>query len=152
ETLERAAARFRGEFLEGLELSDCYGFHAWCVAEREAARALRASILSMIVQRLADDPARALPFARARLDLDPLAGGAQAAVVRILGALGREREAEELYQSFKKMVQARLGERTSIELESARVAIRRPSTTASAAAPAVAVPASPSTVGAVRAP
>jgi DNA-binding SARP family transcriptional activator/tetratricopeptide (TPR) repeat protein len=125
ETLEQAAGRFRGELLEGLDLSDCYGFHAWCLAEREAARALRASILSTIVDRLADDPARALPFARARLDLDPLAGAAQAAVVRTLGALGRQREAEELYQSLKQMVQTRLGERASGELERARAAIRR---------------------------
>jgi DNA-binding SARP family transcriptional activator len=145
ETLERAAGRFRGEFLEGLDLSDCYGFHAWCLAEREAARALRASILSTIVERLADDPARALPFARARLDLDPLAGAAQAAVVRILGALGRQREAEELYQSLKQMVQTRLGERASAELERARASIRRaaPEPPGAGAAGAVAVPPPP---------
>jgi DNA-binding SARP family transcriptional activator/tetratricopeptide (TPR) repeat protein len=124
-TLEQAASRFRGELLEGLELSDCYGFHAWCIAEREAARALRGSILSALVDRHADDPERALPFARTRLDLDPLAGASQACVVRILGALGRLREAEELYESFKHMVHARLGERTSSELERARIAIRR---------------------------
>ena len=136
-TLEQAASRFRGELLEGLDLSDCYGFHAWCIAEREAARALRASILSTLVERHAGDPERALPFARARLDLDPLAGAAQASVVRILGALGRQREAEEMYQSFKHMVQTRLGERTSGELERARVAIRR----TPPAAPAAGTPA-----------
>ncbi len=124
-TLEQAASRFRGELLEGLELSDCYGFHAWCIAEREAARALRASILEAVVARHADDPERALPFARARLDLDPLAGAAQASLVRVLGALGRVREAEELYESFKTMVRTRLGERTSGELERARIAIKR---------------------------
>jgi DNA-binding SARP family transcriptional activator/tetratricopeptide (TPR) repeat protein len=122
--LEEAAARFRGEFLEGLELPECYGFHAWCTAEREAARALRASILSTLVERLADEPNRALGYARARLDLDPFAGAAQASVVRLLAALGRQREAEELYQGFKHMVQSRLGERTSIELERARAAMR----------------------------
>ena len=68
-TLEQAASRFRGELLEGLDSSDCYGFHAWCIAEREAARALRAALLSTLVDRHADDPERALPFARARLDL-----------------------------------------------------------------------------------
>jgi DNA-binding SARP family transcriptional activator/tetratricopeptide (TPR) repeat protein len=124
ETLEGAAARFRGDLLEGLDLTECYGFHAWCVAEREAARALRTSILSTLVSRLADDPERALGYARTRLDLDPLSGTAQASVVRILGALGRQREAEQLYQSFKQMVQSRLGERTSVELERARAAAR----------------------------
>jgi DNA-binding SARP family transcriptional activator len=129
-TLEQAAARFRGELLEGLDLSDCYGFHAWCIAEREAARALRASILTTIVDRLADDPERALPYARARLDLDPLAGSAQASVVRILGKLGRAREAEELYRSFEHLVHTRLGQRASGELERARFAIRHPAASA----------------------
>lgn len=124
ERLEAAAARFRGELLDGLELPECYGFHAWCTAEREAARALRTSILSMLVERLAEDASRALVYARARLDLDPFAGAAQASVVRLLGALGRQREAEELYQGFKQMLQSRLGERTSIELERARAGLR----------------------------
>ena len=130
-TLEEAAARFRGEFLEGLNLPDCFGFHAWCVAEREAARTLRASILTLLVERLAETPERALPHARARVDLDPLSGAAQASVVRILGALGRKREAEELYQSFKHIVQSRRGERASVELERARATLN-----SSVAAPA----------------
>ncbi len=125
ETLEHVASRFRGELLEGLDLPECYGFHAWCIAEREAARVLRASILEAIVERHAGDAERALPFARSRLDLDPLAGAAQASVVRILGALGRVREAEELYESFKSLVQSRLGERASGELERAWLAIKR---------------------------
>ncbi|HEY8925318.1 MAG TPA: AAA family ATPase, partial [Polyangia bacterium] len=124
DVLARAAGSFRGELLEGLDLSDCYGFHAWCLAEREAARGLRMSILATLVERLVDDPARALPFARARLDLDPLAGPAQAAVIRLLGALGREREAEELYKSLKQMVEARRGERASAELERAHASLR----------------------------
>jgi len=135
DVLARTAGRFRGELLEGLDLTDCYGFHAWCLAEREAARALRGSILSTLVDRLGDDPAQALPFARARLDLDPLAGAAQAAVIRLLGALGREREAEELYKSLKQMVQARLGERASPELERARAALRSAPGAASPTAP-----------------
>ena len=35
ESLEHAAGRFRGNFLEGLDLPNFYEFHAWCVAERE---------------------------------------------------------------------------------------------------------------------
>jgi len=62
ETLEHAAAQFRGEFLESLDLSECYGFRAWWVAEREAARALRIAILTGLVRRLEGvDPERALP-------------------------------------------------------------------------------------------
>jgi len=140
ETLEAAAARFRGEFLEGLELPDCYAFHAWCIAEREAARALRASILATLVERHADDPSRALPYARQKLDLDPFAGSSQASVVRILGALGRQREAEELYQGFKQMVESRRGARTSVELERARASLRGAPTPTRQNAPPAAVP------------
>src|SRR6185369_7883869 len=44
-TLRRAAARFHGEFLDGLELPDCFRYHQWCAAEREACRTLRGAIL-----------------------------------------------------------------------------------------------------------
>ena len=40
EVLARAAARFRGEFLEELDLPDCYRYHEWWTAERESIRAL----------------------------------------------------------------------------------------------------------------
>src|ERR1019366_8482649 len=72
EVLRRAAAVFRGELLEGLDLPECYRFHEWCVAEREAARGVRASILTTLVQRLAAVPEDALGYARARVAVDPL--------------------------------------------------------------------------------
>src|SRR5215831_1240913 len=43
--LERVASSFRGEFLEGLDLPDSHSFHAWCLAQREDARRLRAQVL-----------------------------------------------------------------------------------------------------------
>src|SRR5205085_10089673 len=36
DALTRAADRFRGEFLEGLNLPDCYRYHEWWTAERES--------------------------------------------------------------------------------------------------------------------
>src|SRR5262249_23137618 len=39
----RAAERFRGEFLDELDLPDCYRYHEWWTAERESIRALRVS-------------------------------------------------------------------------------------------------------------
>ena len=39
--LEALAARFTGEFLEGLDLPACFRFHEWCTAEREKWGALR---------------------------------------------------------------------------------------------------------------
>src|SRR5215831_12659172 len=46
EALKEAADRFTGEFLEDLDLPECYRYHEWWSAERERIRALRTGILS----------------------------------------------------------------------------------------------------------
>ncbi|MEA2697122.1 MAG: hypothetical protein QOI66_1393 [Myxococcales bacterium] len=125
ETLRQAAARFRGEFLEGLDLAGCYRYHEWCVAEREAVRALRVAILVTLTDRLVDAPEEALRFARERVAIDPLAEAAHVAVVKLLGKLGRTREAQQQYESCRRILQAELGARTSNELEQARMALGR---------------------------
>ncbi|MEJ2132754.1 MAG: ATP-binding protein, partial [Gammaproteobacteria bacterium] len=61
--LEDAAERYRGNFLEGLELSNFHDFHAWCVAEREQVARAQERLLRTLVQRLTDAPERALPHA-----------------------------------------------------------------------------------------
>src|SRR5262245_54361871 len=61
--LVRAAERFRGELLEGLALPDCYRYHEWFIAEREAARALRVAIVKALVER-SPNPDDALRWAR----------------------------------------------------------------------------------------
>ena len=132
ETLRRAAARFRGEFLEGLDLAGCYRYHEWCVAEREAMRALRVATLVTLTERLVDAPEDALRYARERVAIDPLAEAAHVAVVKLLGKLGRTREAQQQYESCRRILQTELGARTSNELEQARMALGR--------APAVAPP------------
>ncbi|HEY2900459.1 MAG TPA: AAA family ATPase [Polyangia bacterium] len=125
ETLQQAAARFRGEFLEGLDLTGCYRYHEWCVGEREAVRALRVAVLVALTDRLADTPEDALRYARERVAIDPLAEAAHVAVVKLLGRLGRTREAQQQYESCKRILQAELGARTSNELEQARMALGR---------------------------
>src|SRR5262249_33209448 len=70
ETLQRAVSLFRGELLEGLDLADCYRYHAWCVAEREAARGMRLRLLDAVVARLRKTPEAALAFARERVAVD----------------------------------------------------------------------------------
>src|SRR5260221_100987 len=56
DVLRQASEALEGEFLEGLDLSDCHEFHSWCTAEREETRRLRAQILSALVTRLVDVP------------------------------------------------------------------------------------------------
>ncbi|HVR61847.1 MAG TPA: BTAD domain-containing putative transcriptional regulator, partial [Polyangia bacterium] len=121
--LRRAAGRFRGELLEGLDLAGCYRYHEWYVAERESVRALRVAILVALTDRLGDAPEEALRYARERVAIDPLAETAHVAVVKLLGKLGRLREAQQQYESCRRILQAELGARTSAELEQARMAL-----------------------------
>jgi DNA-binding SARP family transcriptional activator/Tfp pilus assembly protein PilF len=95
EELGAAAGAFAGEFLEGLELPENHDFHAWCIAEREEARALHARILWTLVERLKPRPESALPHARALVGVVPHDEAAWAILVRLLAAAGRRREAED---------------------------------------------------------
>ncbi|MCE8015475.1 hypothetical protein HOP62_05215 [Halomonas sp. MCCC 1A17488] len=96
--LERAAARYRGPFLEGLELDRFPDFHGWCLAEREAAMRAQTALLTTLVERLADTPERALPHAHAWVRLTPFDETARARLVHLLLALHRPREAEHQLQ------------------------------------------------------
>ncbi|HEV3031513.1 MAG TPA: AAA family ATPase [Polyangia bacterium] len=127
-----AAAHFRGEFLEGLDLPSCYRFHEWCVGEREALRALRVRVLAQLCVRLADAPEEALGYARARVLVDPLTEAAHVDVVRLLGRLGRVREAQAQYETCRRILESEVGARTSQALEEARMALARPAPAAAA--------------------
>jgi DNA-binding SARP family transcriptional activator/tetratricopeptide (TPR) repeat protein len=118
--LAAAAARFRGEFLEGLDLPDCYRFQEWLRAHREAVHALHSGVLAALVERRDVTPSAALRHARAWVALDPLDEAAQAAVVRLLGAAGHPREALAQYESCRRMLAVELGTGPSAVLEDAR--------------------------------
>ena len=62
--LERAAQRFRGDFLEGLTLPDCAQFEAWRVATAEECLSWRVRVLRAILRHADEAPARVLPHAR----------------------------------------------------------------------------------------
>jgi DNA-binding SARP family transcriptional activator len=120
EELRRAAERFRGELLDGLDLPDCFRYQAWCAAEREAARALRLSILEALGARLDGEPEEALAWARARLSVDPLSEAAHAQLVRCLHRAGRTRDALKHYDEARRLLLRELGAREGAELERAR--------------------------------
>jgi len=87
-------ARKRGEFLEGLELTNCDSFSAWVIAQRGDVRAWQAAVCAELTGRdlPADD---LLPHARAWTELDPASPDAAATLVRLLDAAGRGTEAEQ---------------------------------------------------------
>lgn len=121
--LRRAAAAFRGELLEGLEVPGCYRFEEWAAAERAAARRLRLSILDALVAGCEADPEEALVHARARVAVDALSESGHAAVIRLLGRLGRVREGLEQYDACRQILARALGVRPSAELERARLGL-----------------------------
>ena len=98
QALETAAAAFHGEFAEGLALSNCPEFDAWCMAERQETRRLHGLILRALVERPDVVPAAALAHARAFLRVEPDSVPAHAALLRLLLAGGRRHEAEEQYE------------------------------------------------------
>jgi DNA-binding SARP family transcriptional activator len=129
ETLREAAALYRGELLEGLELPGCFRYHEWWVAEREALRSLRTGALAELVSRLgASDGglSEALRWARERLTFDPLTEAAHVDAIRILGRLGRAREALAQYETCRRILETELGARPSSALERARRELTAP--------------------------
>ena len=126
DALRRAAELTRGGLLEGLDLVDCYRFYEWCVAERESARALRVSILATLATRLEDAPEEALVVARARVAVDPLSEAAHEAVIRILGRLGKKREALAQFDTCRRILQTELGAKPSASLLHARATLAAP--------------------------
>jgi DNA-binding SARP family transcriptional activator len=123
EALRRAAALFRGELLEGLELPDCFRWHEWCAGQRDAARALRLAILDALVAALDAEPEQALAHARERVAVDPLAERGHVAVVRLLGRLRRPREGLEQYDACRRVLASAFGARPSAALERARLGL-----------------------------
>ncbi|MGO9839005.1 MAG: ATP-binding protein [Polyangiaceae bacterium] len=146
EALRDVAASFRGELLEGLDLADAYLWHEWCVSEREAARSLRTQVLTALIERGTDDPEGALAYAREHVRVDPLSEAAHAQVVRLLTELGRKQEAEQQYETCRRILANELGAKPSARLIAARA--RSPSgPTPSAQGAGEAAPTLPSLVG-----
>ena len=124
EALEEAAQALRGEFLDGLDLPACYRFHHWCVGERERYGLLRRAVLETLVQRLAADAARALPYGRAMVAADPLVEGAHATLVRLLGAAARYPDAETHYSYARDLLRREVSAPPGGPLDEAIHAVR----------------------------
>ena len=97
DALAELARRAEGEFLAGLDLPNCEGFQAWCIAQREDLRAATAKVLKTLVARLGADPGAALPHARRLVELDPFDGDARVLLMKLLASAGRRREAEQQF-------------------------------------------------------
>jgi DNA-binding SARP family transcriptional activator len=102
--LRKLGEAFRGELLEGLDLTDFDEFTAWCAAEREHARTTHGKILRALVERLDETPLEALPYARELVRIDPLDEEVRALLIRLLAVAGRRNEARVQYESAARML------------------------------------------------
>jgi TolB-like protein len=87
-----------GEMLAGLDLPNCQEYQFWLVAQRGEFEAQKALLNSELAQRFAEEPLRALPFARALVDHDPFDEHAQTLLVTKLWRAGYQPEAEAQYR------------------------------------------------------
>lgn len=96
--LVQLAQSFKGEFLEGISLTNYHEFHAWCVAEREETRLGEIAILREVLKRFESTPQRAVPFARRLAVIDPFSETSRARVVQTMLAAGHRDEAKQQYE------------------------------------------------------
>lgn len=104
ESLEDAADRYRGNFLEGLDMPNFHNFHAWCIAERAQIARAQIELLKELVSRFGAEPERALPYALTLVAISPYDEDLRADLIRLLVALGRTDEAEQHYQLGRRML------------------------------------------------
>ena len=97
--LDRAAALYRGEFLEGLALQEA-PFEEWLLTERERLRELALEALAKLLhhQRTTGATEAGLKTALRLLALDPLQEPVHRAVMRLYVQLGRRASALRQYQ------------------------------------------------------
>jgi DNA-binding SARP family transcriptional activator/tetratricopeptide (TPR) repeat protein len=104
EALEQAAARYQGNFLEGLELTQQHAFHAWCVSQRDLVASAQTRLLEALIDCLVDDPQRALPHARALVVRSPYDEAMRADLIRLLVRSGRDDEAEQQFRLGRRLL------------------------------------------------
>lgn len=93
ERLRALAARFDGDFLEGLEIDRSPAFGGWLAAQRRRFRALHASLLEQLATRLLDE--EALGYLEKWIELAPFDRRAHEHLLAALARHGRLREGEE---------------------------------------------------------
>jgi DNA-binding SARP family transcriptional activator/predicted ATPase len=110
EALERAAALYRGEFLEGLALQEA-PFEEWLLAQRDRLHELALEALAKVLleQRRTGATEAALQTAIRLLTLDPLQEPVHRALMRLYVELGRRSAALRQYQVCVGVLQRELG-------------------------------------------
>ena len=95
--------RFRGDFIEGLDLPDHLAFSSWRAAIRDECRTHLCTLLARALE--SDDAAESLVgYSRRLVELRPSDASAHAMLIRLLGAAGRMAEAEERFGAARRLL------------------------------------------------
>ncbi|HEY0818023.1 MAG TPA: transcriptional regulator [Rhizobacter sp.] len=88
-------ARFRGDFLEGLDIPRSAAYTAWLTAQRRRHRAAQAAVLERLALSLPHSADETVPAFEAWLRLAPFDARAHEGLLNVLAANGRLREGDE---------------------------------------------------------
>lgn len=109
--LEKAAASYTGDFLEGFSLKDCPQFDAWQRAQCEALRSEYAAVLSQLldIHREQGNWERSQFYAHHWVELDPLDELAQRKLIELYYLSGQRSAGIRQYESLVAQLQTELG-------------------------------------------
>ncbi len=123
--LLQALNLYQGDFLTGFTLSGSPEYEDWVYIERENLRGQYGAALDEYIEWLIakGDPPAALPYARRRVQLDPLNELAQQQLLRLLAWTGQMSAALSHYRAYETLLRSELGIVPSPETEALQRAI-----------------------------
>jgi adenylate cyclase len=125
DALVRAAALYRGDFLDGLDLRDG-AFDEWLLMERQRLRDMVREVLAKLTDRHMSDgaPDQAAAVARRLLAIDPLREAAHRTLMKIYSVQGQTALALKQYHICRDALQSELGIKPDADTERQYQAIR----------------------------
>ncbi len=111
EELERLAALYRGDFLEGFYLNGMKGFEEWCLYQREHYRNIYLALLNRLLnlERKGNNYSKALEYAKLILYQDELREDAHYMVMDLYWKSGDRASALRQYNTCREILKKELG-------------------------------------------
>ena len=109
--MERAVARYKGEFMAGFSLPDCLEFEAWLQLKRDAFRRHALSLLGRLADWYAANGAHdaALVYARRHVELEPWDEPGQRRLMQLYAAAGNHIAALRQFEAYSRELDEELG-------------------------------------------
>lgn len=120
-SLESRIARYRGDFLDGLQPNDAPEFEAWLVRKREYLRETLLQLLDKIIDACSDahsveaNAPRGIEYANRLLALDPWRESAHRQIMTLLATVGQRSAALAQYEQCRNVLADELGIEPSLE-------------------------------------